>query len=286
MALFFEISPVVARYQGTVRRGIRRALGQLPGDLVGAYKDSLTEPTGTALSFAHWILHNQVLFAGYFQAMLILDSRSVHRQGIEILPWDHGLYDSQQTLPAGLRSIVHSERISGRNLHFFGVVPSDLEAPARVILDAELLPFARTYFLHAPGLHDERTVDLVQSLEADLRRLCLPHLENAVPVTFTHFRFQDMAIYFEMSGEHRSLEILAEIRAIVEQRLKSADELIMLAPGSLVVISPGARAVQMRERFNSVYFQTRSLLLDFTMEVHTLERPPIRFAELWRALGV
>ena len=289
MALFFELCPVTARYQGGVRRGIRRALGALPHEIVREYRASLqrhTKPESRQKTYTSWILENHMTFAGFLQSLIVLDGRETHRQGAEIRPWDGDLYRPEEGLPKGLTAINHTERVEERTLHFLGIVPADLEPSARIVLDAEILPFLRAYFLNLPALQDERTVDLVQELENHLRRFCQPHLESQLPVTFIHFQFQDMAIYFEMSGEHRSLEILEEVNEIIVAHLKSGDELIQLAPGSVLVVAPGARAAQMRERFRGVYFQTRSLILDCKSEVLTLESPPIRFAELWRLLGV
>ena len=289
MALFFELCPVTARYQGGVRRGIRRALGTLPPEIVREYRNTLERHAGAETqerTYTSWILENYITFAGFLQALIVLDGREAYRRGAEIRPWDGDLYEPEERLPKGLSAINHTERVQERTLHFLGIVPSDLEPAARIILDAELLPFMRAYFLNLPALQDERTVDLVQELENHLRHFCQPHLESQLPVTFIHFRFQDMAVYFEMSGEHRSLEILEEVNEIIVAHLKAGDELIQLAPGSILVVAPGARAVQMRERFRGVYFQTRSLILDCKSEIHTIESPPIRFAELWRLLGV
>ncbi len=289
MALFFEICPVTARYQGGVRRAVRRVMAALPADLAREYQATIQRETGAAprhRTYTAWILENYISFGGFLQALVVLDGREAHRQGAEIRPWDTDLYQPAANLPRGLVAINHTERVQERTLHFLGVLPADLEQHARVILDAELLPFLRVYFLNLASLQDERSVDLLQEVEAHIRHLCQHHLEGHIPVTFIHFRFQDMSVYFEMSGEHRSLEILEEVQAIIEAHLKGGDELIQLAPGSLLVVAPGARAAQMRERFRGVYFQTRSLILDWKAEVHTVEQPPIRFAELWHALGV
>lgn len=290
MPTFAGASPLVLRTHDEIEAALGRALAALPSSIVDDYRESTEEARSSVArfrSFSRWILVNLFLSSGALQASIRWNGAQVFAFGVEILPWesaDWTLYGTpfQETL-----SLVQSGGEShGRTLNVWAVVPREALTSAKAVIENDLLRYARNTYFHVPAMQERRLIDLTEPLLADLNAAIQGGLAGGKTVTVTHFRFQDMAHYFEMSGEHVAREILHSIQATIRHNLKKSDVLFALTPESYLVISPGAQGDVLHERFRTIYFQTHGLVLDYALRVVSIDRQPVRLNRIWKELGL
>ncbi len=290
MPPFAGASPLVQRTQSEIEKALGRALAVLPAAIVQDYRESADEARSSVdrfRSFSRWILVNLFLASGALQASIRWNGAQVFAFGVEILPWestDWSLYGTpfQETL-----SLVQTTGEShGRTLNVWAVVPREAVVAAKAVMENDLLRYARNTYFHVPAMQERRLIDLTEPLLADLHAAIHGGIAGGKTVTITHFRFQDMTHYFEMSGEHVAREILHSIQDTIRHNLKKSDLMFALTPESYLVISPGAQMDVLHERFRTIYFQTHGLVLDYTLRVVSIDRQPVRLNKIWKDLGL
>ncbi|MEQ9366811.1 MAG: hypothetical protein RIF32_21405 [Leptospirales bacterium] len=312
-ALFPGISTTLVRSEEEIQESLLDVRERLGRDRFEAYLQSLEslqasddDPEG----FGHWFLRQYCLFAGFLQADFVFDdSQSVFRFGAEVVPWqklerrfdqrgelsdenEHDATRSGTTLPRelcaeGPGALVELSKVVRYRDHSLSVrliLPARLEDLARNLLDHEILPFARNLFFFSPGMGEARRIDHLAILNQQALAVLNERLEQGMQVTISHFKFQDLHIYLEMQGEHRTREILRGIIDYIHGNLKKQDLLLQLTPLSYIMISPGATQEQILERFRSIYFQIRSLVLEYQIHLTTVSETPVRLGEVWKDL--
>ena len=164
------------------------------------------------------------------------------------------------------------------------VVPTGLLETSKNLLLNEIWPLAANYFFNVPALSESPIDNFMLEVEDFCLDVLNANIPEGRPVTVTHFRFQEMEVYFEMSGEHRSRDIMRSITALIRENLKKDDSLIEISPTSYLVLSPGAHKDPIERRFESIYFHIHGLILDYDLDVICLEDMPGNMAEIWRAI--
>lgn len=294
MPVFFEISSLIKRLLPEIRSAMKETLSELPEKTALEYINSIYEYQESefiANSVQKWLLFNYLTFSGFLQVIVYYASQPVYIRGAGILPWDITaernfssiLNDSQKAI---LKRVHRRIGDAEPYLEIEGVVPASIAPITWAILEKEILPLLQNHYFHLPGFSDERKINLRQSTEKQCLKVIDEGLGRGKPVTLTHFKFQDMLIYFEMSGRHRTSEIINEMADIIRRNLKKNDYLIQLTPVSFLMISPGAREIQIQNRFNNIYFQVRGLILDYDLNLLTITEYPIEFAKIWETLKV
>lgn len=290
MPTFAGASPLVLRTQAEIEGALGRALAALPASIVEDYRESAEEARSSVTrfrSFSRWILVNLFLSAGALQASIRWNGAQVFAFGVEILPWESSEWSLFGTpFQENLSLVQASGESHGRVLNVWAVVPRETLVSSRAVLENDLLRYARNTYFHVPAMQERRLIDLTEPLLADLSAAIQGGLAGGKTVTVTHFRFQDMTHYFEMSGEHVAREILHSIQETIRQNLKKSDLLFALTPESYLVISPGAQSDVLHERFRTIYFQTHGLVLDYTIRVVSVDRQPVRLNKIWKELGL
>ena len=180
----------------------------------------------------------------------------------------------------GLESI----RINRKEASIQAVVPSKSSHLIRHLLAGELMPVIIRILRADAGRNPENWIDSVQDLSAYLGSRIKRALEKAQPVTISHFLFQDLTRYIEEVGEFWTLEIIEEIRKTIKSNLKKRDTLVSLTPVSHLVLSSGPREEQIQERFHHIYFEIRSLILDYSIHTTTVDSPDYRIADILEKL--
>ena len=105
-----------------------------------------------------------------------------------------------------------------------------------------------------------------------------------IPVTISHFHFQEMKIYLEVTGEQQTREFLNEINRTFQRNLKKKDTVIQISPVSYLVLSPGATTRIMTERFKHIFFMIKSLILEYKLDIYTVQQLPVEIHEIIRRL--
>jgi hypothetical protein len=311
-ALFPGLSTTLARSEEEIQESLLDVRERVGAEVFEAYLSALEHlhAAGDERDFGGWFLSQYCLFAGFLQAEFVFDdTQSVLRFGAEILPWrkpgrvtnDQGEVPDETeaestragtALPPALTAegpgaLVELCRIVRRRDHHLSVrvvLPARLEDLARNLLDHEILPFARNLFFFTPALGDSRRIDHLAILNQRALGVLHERLDQGMHVTISHFKFQDLHIYLEMQGEHRTREILRGIIEYIHGNLKKQDLLLQLTPLSYIMISPGATQEQILERFRSIYFQIRSLVLEYQIYLTTVSEKPVQLGEVWKDL--
>lgn len=290
MPLLNALSPALEHAAPKARDVVLAALEFLPEKYTRAYLNAL-DPQDTdernRSSKIRWLLHYAFLYSGALQGIITVDGRNVYSFGAEFIPWSGSRLDLPVDVTADLlTTVVRKESENDLDLVLTAVFPKKIAESVSRLVEAEIIPLARHYFLYLPGLKDPQMVDLNKRIID----LCQPVAEKAAklgqPLSITHFHFQDMSVYFEMSGERRTFEILEEIIRIIRENLKKNDFLIQLSPLSYLVFSPGARKEQILGRFRSIYFYIKSLVLEYEMHIITLESAEIDWTQVWANLRI
>ncbi|MCB1171272.1 MAG: hypothetical protein KDK25_13090, partial [Leptospiraceae bacterium] len=102
--------------------------------------------------------------------------------------------------------------------------------------------------------------------------------------TISHFLFQDLTRYIDEVGEYWTLEIIQEIQKTIKSNLKKRDTMVSLTPVSHLVLSSGPREEQILERFHHIYFEIRSLILDYSIYTATVDSPDYRITDILEKL--
>ncbi len=280
------ISPGLARAGKATKEAMPRILPTLSDSIVRDFKAFLESRTGRqdTVNFRAFLVESFFL-SGFLQGILSIEKRPVFAYGIEILEWDPKNRDGiSLPLPPELAAVRVSRELNDRILEAEGVAPAVLLESASRMLEMEILPPAANYFLYIP--ETTNIIDIRARIENICRHTMETELRAGQPVTLTHFHFQDMRHYFEMSGERRTFEILEEIMRIIRENLKKNDSLLQISPHSYLVMSPGSAIEQIKERFHSIYFYIKSLVLEYELSLMTVDSLPIQWNEIWKKLGL
>lgn len=187
----------------------------------------------------------------------------------------------------GLPGLVWVERQRWRmdqSLRFSGLIASEDLPQSEAQIDLELLRFASDFLFHDPSRRDPRMLDLAAGFELSCRAIIAHSLENGKPVTLAHFEFPGLAQYMELAGEARSRSLMQEIIDSIRQRLKKDDYLVQPGPGAYVTLLPGATVEQIHDRFQTIYFHIKNLVLDYRLHLTTVDRLPIELHTIWKEL--
>jgi hypothetical protein len=95
-----------------------------------------------------------------------------------------------------------------------------------------------------------------------------------------------MFIFFELLGKFRSKEIIAEIIENIRTHLKRIDAIFVLSPFSYLIVSPGADEDLIQKRFQGIYFQSSSIVMDYQISTRTIREEAWSTEDLWKELGI
>ncbi len=295
-----DISRHLARDQEIIQKSLARACALLPDRVFEEYSAFLKKIQNhpeLLTSSIRWFLHHYFLFAGFVQAIVSFNEQPVFTFGAKILPWNAAdprefppelLGQAKHGIPAAsaLSRLERGEERGPRHLLVEGVVPAEIEPIAGSVLDIEIMPMARSYYFFDPGIQENRHLNFLKQVEDECNRQCRVAVSSASVFSISYFRFQDMSLYFEMSGEKAGIELMEAIQQVIHQNLKRTDTLFQLSPFSYLALSPGADRAQIFERYQNVYFGYKSLYMDYDLNVVTLNDLPEDWSTVWAELGV
>jgi hypothetical protein len=156
----------------------------------------------------------------------------------------------------------------------------------RPIFQNEILPLARRILLYDTSIPGRNWIDYLHILESFVARRTRKLLAEGQPVTFTHFRFQNLNHYFGLLGEAGASEMIHNIELTIRSRLPEGDLSIVLSPHSYIVLSPGREHEEVYQRFQAIYFEIKSLILDYAILIHTVHDPDFSLFDVFRELKI
>ncbi len=267
------LPPVLVRNQQLLRENLEAALGTLPSELAQSFEQDLRRAAQGSLT--RWLFQMICLHSGFGSVTLYAGPIAV---------FSYGIQTDLRSLPR--EAWVETEKefqVGEQKLRLYGILPAKSAAITNQAIDA-ILVHAENVFLNSHGLREKSIQNIFAPVERELRPILEGILADGTAVTLTHFLFQDMRVYFSLSGEYRSGEIMDSIQKIIRENLKGTDTIFRISPLSYIVVSPGADASQIEARFKTIYIQIKSLVLDYHLKLCTVQRLPVRFSQIWSQL--
>ena len=279
---FPEPSSILQERKDQLEAGWKEALRSLSLNERKDYLELVQSTTARLSDDAapgEWLYYQHFLRGGCIQAMILHHRKPVYYFGIPLKPWKH--WDEAGPGPNdALRSI----RVDRKEVSIQAVVPEKSAHLVRHMLAGELMPIAARILRSDAGRNPENWIDSVQDLSYYLESRIKRALEKGQPVTISHFLFQDLTRYIDEVGEFWTLEIIQEIQKTIKSNLKKRDTMVSLTPVSHLVLSAGPREEQIKERFHHIYFEIRSLVLDYSIHAVTVESPDYRITDILEKL--
>lgn len=209
------------------------------------------------------------------------------------MPWTDISASSLSSIPfaaaCGLCTI-EVERILPDNhgtIQLKAILPCDLENLAEILLSKDIMPFLRNYYAYQPSLKEQRFEDIFQkNAEEKIREIVHQSLSHKTNVCFTHIRFQDIRIYLEIMGEHKSLDTVDMIHNLIKNNVKEKDSVFVLSPVSYLIVSPNAESKAISDRFAGFYFQISRIIIDYDLFQAVIEKEPEDYFALWQELKI
>ena len=291
MRFFPHISPLLSSTRMDIVSHVTQAFRYMPEETYREYHSFLTThlENSQSPSFIRWILFNYFHISGFLQARVEFKGVPAFTFGVPVTPWSAigGESEILDRIPEESRPRFIEVRSSSHNieLKISGIVPALLEEFCREILAKEILPLAQNYYFAIPGVHDRRHDNLFDQVVSLATQIIDANLQIGLPVSFTHFNFQNLESYFDFVGQHRSLDIIQKIEDMIRENLIPQEMLITMAPHSYLVITPGEKSDLIRKRFRDIFFHIESLVLDFSLYHTTVDQRPYFLDEVWRELN-
>ena len=297
MAEFPDISPILNRSMRNIRESLKEVLGYLPESFYQdywTYVQNVKDRPENLTTGIHWCLFHYFLYSGFLQMRISLNGVEVLTHGAEILNEQKiELTDSSIPILCGEENLtlsyIYRKLESDENsdvLEFEGIVPSQILNLVRAVVDLEILPLAKNYYFYDPVFCHPWIHDYFVLIERECNSVIAKEVSRKKQVTVSHFLMQDPSQYFEVLGEHRSGEIIKDIKNTIGNHAKKTDLLLSLNPRSFLLLSPGMESGQVRQRFENVFFQINSLVLDYEVYSHTIREFPVNLLEIFEKIKV
>lgn len=266
------LPPALLRNRNRIQDSLQAALATLPVDKARGLENEIKRTEQGSVT--RWLFFMTCLHSGLVSMNLADGPATVLAYGIQL---------PKNSWPSGFRRIEREFYLGGHHLSLAGYLPEPLADLSEQILDALIIP-SENVFLNTQGLREKTLQNVFLSVERDLTVILEGHLQKGTRVTLTHFLFQDLRVYFSLSGEYRSGEIMDSIQKTIADNLKKSDHIFRLSPLSYIVVCPGADPEALKQRFKSIYVQIRTLVLDYELKMHTVESLPLQLTGVWSDL--
>jgi hypothetical protein len=263
-----DISERLRRYRPQLEANWNEILSELPELTRKQYIDSLKQERDPArrLLFLYFLycgaMEAEIRYQGntYFYMGLPLDARRIPL--LAFINSDSG----------------HPQCMMSLNRHSVDAV--------QPILENEILPLARRILLYDTTIPGRNWIDYLRMLESFIGRHAGKLLAEGKPITFAHFRFQNLNHYFGLLGEAGASEMIRNIEQTIRAKMHEGDMTVVLSPHSCIVLSPGREYEEVYQRFQAIYFEIKSLILDYALYVHTIHRPDFSLFNIFRELKI
>lgn len=139
------------------------------------------------------------------------------------------------------------------------------------------------YYLIRSFGAEQNFADLTSFIDEELRRLIRANRQARGDIVITIFQFQPFREFFRVAGEHFAREVMAEIKQMITGLLKSEDLFFAVSPRVYMVVSPDCTEEVMRQRFKGIFFQIKSIILEYKT-VFLKANQPEDLEEIWPRL--
>ncbi len=182
--------------------------------------------------------------------------------------------------------LIKHSKFLWNSLEIYAIYPSKSEKMIGEIFAKEFFPFVRKMVLNDIISIRSNIYDYLENTIEFIEKKSRIYLEKNIPVTLTHFKFENLARYLRYLGNIGSYNFILEIDSYIRSRLKKRDILIILSYNSFLVMSIGARKEIIFERFKDVYIEIKGLVLDYHIYIESLLKPDDSVKEIIQKLNI
>ncbi|MDH5655189.1 MAG: hypothetical protein OEZ34_04740 [Spirochaetia bacterium] len=278
------LSLLMENSKSTIKSSLEKTLSRMDTGLQNSYLqyvDSWNHKDRT-LNFQEYMIYHYLLLTGFIHATIYYNGASVLVFGGTELLKEESKIQSKYSL--GKIELGFQE--NDKSILLKGYVPLEIESVSKKISELDIIPFCKNLYFFKPELNDERKLDVYTPLEKNIHNLISRDLENYPSICFSHFRFQSLHVFFEFLGMQNSIEITEIIVKQLEKYFKNCDAIFQLSPGSYLVISSGITGKKIVNRFQGIFFQARSIILDYTLKTSDINSIPESYSDLWKELEI
>lgn len=172
------------------------------------------------------------------------------------------------------------------SLEIYAVYPYKSQKKIEEIFTKEFFPYVRKILLNDILFLETNIYDYIENTIEYIEKKSKPYLEKNIPVTLTHFKFENLEKYIDYLGNTGIYYFILEIDKSIKSKLKKRDILIILSYNSFLVMSIGARKEIIFERFKNVYIEIKSLVLDYHLYIENLLSPEDSIKEIFHKLKI
>jgi len=276
-----------------VKEHLGRLISRLPASVAEDYLESNEKTSNGPMTFMRSMMYHFCLYSGFLQANVTLSGESLFTFGAKIIPW-------KDILPEPLRSVpfadscqldyLQEKRILPHNqgtIEMHAILPSEIRTAAETLLSKDIMPFLRNYYAYQPAVRDMRYQDLFfLNAEERIKEIVHQAVLHKTNVCFSHLRFQDVRTYFEILGEHKSMETINMIYNTIKGNIKEKDSIFILSPVSYLVVSANSEPKVISSRFSGVYFHVSNVIIDYDLFQKTISQEPDDYFTLWQELRI
>ena len=286
MSLIPPLSPLMENARSTIKSSLEESFSHLDSRIFESYLDGIKSEVKDEHflnDFSHWVLHHYFLLSGYLQATVYYGNTAMYSFGSSEL-----LKNQEELLKNNthLSYLQLTYRENDKFLLIRGTVSSGIEGIAKKITEMDIIPFCKNMYFFTPSLNDEKKLDIYTPLKNHLSQILDQGLEEYSSVCFSHFRFRSLHVFFEFLGQQNSTEMTDKIMELLNKYFKNSDSIFQLSPVSYLVISPGITSRKIQNRFQGIYFQVRSIILDYELFTSDYDTKPASYAEIWEELKI
>lgn len=263
-----DVSERLREYRPELEKNWNEILSQLPEITLRQYRAALQQERDPA----RHLLFLYFLYCGAIEAEIQARGNTYFHMG---LPIGTDRAPLLETIDAGPDDFHCLMRIHKQSLDV-----------VRPIFQNEILPLARRILVYDTNTPGRNWIDYLHILDSIISRKTRKLLSEGQPVTFTHFRFQNLNHYFGLLGEAGASEMIRNIEKTIRERLQEGDMSIILSPHSYIVLSPGREREDVYRRFQDIYFEIKSLILDYSIHTHTVHDPDFSLFTIFRELKI
>ncbi|TGK84501.1 hypothetical protein EHQ31_04040 [Leptospira montravelensis] len=135
------------------------------------------------------------------------------------------------------------------------------------------------------SLREKNILDFQTITEPIRKKMELAFLREIQSGVIAFFHLQDLSPFFKPLGVVKSQEILREVTATLHKETKDNEFNFQLNPRSYFLFCPGETLDGANQRFGSLYFPSKHLILDYKLKIFPIDRDiladPSRFSAIF-----
>lgn len=260
----YKNTPLLKQYQNELETNWDEVLQNLEKDLKDYYINYLNDYKPENLY--QFILFYFFLFSGIFYLNINYLDKNYIELGKKINILENPL--------------LKQKKFEWNRLEVYSIFPMKSEQYLNEVFKKDFFPFLRKVILNDTVFLETNIYDFIENTINYIEQKSKPYLEKGIPITLTHFKFENLEKYIDYLKNLGIYNFVLEIDKYIRSKLKKRDLLIILSYNSFLVMSIGARKEIIYERFKDIYIEVKNVVLDYHFYIENLLGPEDSLKEI------